>query len=374
MQRVRFLCKKCPDLEWSGVLFYEVEGSIRQPEQLKITLKDLLLMDIGTKGQTSFEWTEEITMYIMDNDLEDCIMGHIHSHNTMPVFFSGTDNEELEDNTPNHNMYLSVIVNNMGDIMGKLAFMAKPTSFASKDENGEEYEYTLEDDSIGYLMYHVCDFGVVEPVVDEEFVKRYEELEEKRNKKTYVPTTTYNSAPINNYNKLPERKVDGPAKGLNYNQGKQYLEQDWEDQVAINDPLFVSDKFSGKLSKEQSIADNFKDNEDLAPTIEVAFAFYVLRLGLSEDTDMDIDEVAADVEAEINTNMLPDIIKEKYEFFFDSYFDDTSEEYGSEDGYMKVLDEVIETYEVSTVAFMGDIVKVLKEYKTELLSVTSTQS
>ena len=347
---------------------------MKDPENMKIILKDLLLMDIGTGGATSFEWTEEITIYVMENDLEDYVLGHIHSHHNMAVFFSVTDKEELEDNTPNHNIYLSVIVNNMGHIIGRLAFMAKPTSFTAKDENGVEYEFPLEDDSTGYLMYHECDFGIVEPVVDEEFAKRYEELEEKRKKKTYTPTPSYGSAHINNYDKLPERKIDGPAKGLNYKQSKDYIEEAWEDQVGINDPLFASDKFSGKLSKDKSIADNFKDNEDLAPTMEVAFAFFVLRLGLEDDLDTDIDEVATDVESQINTNMLPEIIKEKYEYFFDSFFDDTSEKYSGDDAFMAVLEEVIETYEVCTLSFMADIVKALKEYKVELLSVSTTKA
>lgn len=49
--------------------------------------------------------------------LEECRIGHIHSHNTMGVFFSGTDWGELEDNAPNHNYYLSLIVNNFMDFL-----------------------------------------------------------------------------------------------------------------------------------------------------------------------------------------------------------------------------------------------------------------
>ena len=40
-------------------------------------------------------------------------VGHIHSHNVMRVFFSGTDMDELHDNAPSHNFYVSLIVNNL---------------------------------------------------------------------------------------------------------------------------------------------------------------------------------------------------------------------------------------------------------------------
>ena len=66
-------------------------------------------------------------------------MGHIHSHNSMDVFFSATDMEELEDNSPNHAFYLSLIVNNAGDRMAKVSLFSKgfevEANHSFKDEN-----------------------------------------------------------------------------------------------------------------------------------------------------------------------------------------------------------------------------------------------
>jgi hypothetical protein len=54
----------------------------------------------------------------------------------MNVFFSGTDMGELNDNSPKHNIYLSLIVNNYLDMTAKLAFIGKPYSYVCKDDKG----------------------------------------------------------------------------------------------------------------------------------------------------------------------------------------------------------------------------------------------
>lgn len=68
----------------------------------------------------------------------------IHSHNTFGVFFSGTDMEELEDNAPCYNFYLSLIVNNALDFEAKIAFIGEGSvnqeiQYKALDNNGEEY-------------------------------------------------------------------------------------------------------------------------------------------------------------------------------------------------------------------------------------------
>ena len=63
------------------------------------------------------------------------------------VFFSGTDTSELEDNSENHNFYLSVIVNNAGNITGKVGITAtsnvpdegQDIVYIAVDEEGEDY-------------------------------------------------------------------------------------------------------------------------------------------------------------------------------------------------------------------------------------------
>lgn len=47
------------------------------------------------------------------------------SHNNMKSYFSGTDMGELHNNAPNHTYYLSLIVNNAGEYVAKLAYIGK---------------------------------------------------------------------------------------------------------------------------------------------------------------------------------------------------------------------------------------------------------
>lgn len=112
-----FLCQTINDIEWSGVLFIKkVEGELENPETLKFEAIDMYLMDIGSHTYTEFEYGPELVNAYDENEElmgEGVRTAMIHSHHNMPVYFSGTDVEELEDNTPEDvDMYLSLIVNN----------------------------------------------------------------------------------------------------------------------------------------------------------------------------------------------------------------------------------------------------------------------
>src|SRR5210317_1332619 len=67
LNKVRFLCKSMPKEEWSGVLFYETKGTIKEPENVEFILKDIYLMDKGSAAFTSYELDEELIGYKMDN-------------------------------------------------------------------------------------------------------------------------------------------------------------------------------------------------------------------------------------------------------------------------------------------------------------------
>ena len=78
-----YLCNKIPYQEWSGVLFYRVQGSIKDPENMICTLEDIYPMDKGSQTATDYEFDTSIFKHMEENNLEDCVMGHIHSHNSM---------------------------------------------------------------------------------------------------------------------------------------------------------------------------------------------------------------------------------------------------------------------------------------------------
>lgn len=155
LDKIRYLCRVIPMVEWSGILLYETTGSIQDPDNMVITLKDIILMNKGSKAYTEYSFNEQkrdqsgYTDRHIDycEEVEDAIfwqIGHIHSHNNMNVFFSGTDMEELNDNSPCHNFYLSLIVNNRLDFEAKISFVAKAeveggAKYVALDANGEEY-------------------------------------------------------------------------------------------------------------------------------------------------------------------------------------------------------------------------------------------
>ena len=161
--QIQYLCQQIAKVEWSGILFYKTEGSIQNPETFKIILEDILPLHKGTSTYTEYTFDERVVEYMMENEhLEECRIGHIHSHNTMGVFFSGTDWSELEDNASNHNYYLSLIVNNFMDFCAKVCFIAEAKNeifnFEAKDEQGKRYTVSSGDYSVPHrIIVYDCD-------------------------------------------------------------------------------------------------------------------------------------------------------------------------------------------------------------------------
>jgi hypothetical protein len=180
VDKVKYLCRAIPKVEWSGVLFFKFLGNMQKPETVSIELVDIYLMDKGSSTYTEYSSDETIVEHIMSNpDLLSCHRGQIHSHNVMNVFFSGTDMSELNDNSEFYNFYLSVIVNNWMDFKAKVAFRAKVASsdfsYTARDEQGNNYtgfrKQIVEKEVL--IVYDCnCQLPTEEIVVPDEFKKR----------------------------------------------------------------------------------------------------------------------------------------------------------------------------------------------------------
>lgn len=81
-RKIREWCLQFPDQEWSGTLFYTVEGSFADGT-FTATCRDIYVSDIGSGGYTEFDHKADIVTYADENDLLDCHQGLIHSHNKM---------------------------------------------------------------------------------------------------------------------------------------------------------------------------------------------------------------------------------------------------------------------------------------------------
>jgi len=200
LDKIRYLCQKIADVEWSGPCFYKHEGSISDPKNFKITLTDVLPLDKGTKVYTEYKLDGDFVDYMIDVGGEDALdwcMGHCHSHNTFDVFFSGTDQKELLDNAPNFNFYLSLIVNNAGEMVARVAFAVTAEKtihnvpLYGTNEKGERYIFSKESQTIKStkFYYHDCDIIAKKEVltVPQHFIDRVHLLNNPPKKEYIAP-------------------------------------------------------------------------------------------------------------------------------------------------------------------------------------------
>lgn len=141
---IRDLCNACKGHEWSGVLFYSVEGSF-EANNLVIKCEDILLMDEGSSGHTQFYESPEIAEFMMEKELyEGIYTGLIHSHGGMSAFFSGEDMGTIKKEGTDRNHYVSLVVsdekNYVAKITRKVITTAKIHSIATVTKSYNTFE------------------------------------------------------------------------------------------------------------------------------------------------------------------------------------------------------------------------------------------
>lgn len=204
ISKIHYLCFRIDDVEWSGVLFYTVKGSVKDLNNLEITIEDVYLMDKGTAGSTSYEINADLISFMMKNEKhKDYLRGHVHSHNTMATGFSNTDMSELEDNSQFYNCYLSVIVNNEMSVSAKLAFKGKQevkseSLMSYKDINGKNIKKKDKENTKKDVLFIADCKPIFYFNVPDEFCNRIDEVikQSEKKKKTFnkdlAQTSLYN--------------------------------------------------------------------------------------------------------------------------------------------------------------------------------------
>tara|TARA_R100001463_G_scaffold63888_2_gene116924 strand:+ start:1650 stop:2492 length:843 start_codon:yes stop_codon:yes gene_type:complete len=116
---VNYFLKKFPSTEWSGPAWYKPHFKKGERFPKGFTLMHFHPVDLGHGTATTIEAgdTAKILEYTWKNypETEKCMMGIIHSHHTMGAFFSGTDTNCIEDNSPIKNFYCSTVVASQKD-------------------------------------------------------------------------------------------------------------------------------------------------------------------------------------------------------------------------------------------------------------------
>lgn len=183
--KIRHLCSKVHDVEWSGTLFYRVEGSL-DDGTFKATCIDICVMDIGTGGYTEFKDTEDIISYRLEHDLlhAGIYEALIHSHNNMNAFFSGTDVNTLIDEGTDLNHFLSLIVCNAGQYVARITRKLKTVT---KAEANIVYTKTVKYDTFEGETKILSDNERTEATKTEEKQEEVVEYFELRINKTEVP-------------------------------------------------------------------------------------------------------------------------------------------------------------------------------------------
>lgn len=215
LSQIDYLHNKVGQFEWIGVLLYTKEaGDIPDGNTLVLRAHKLYLMDIGTTAHTQATIDAEEVLGMYDNvpDIMDLKQGLIHTHHIMTTFFSGEDWSELEDNTPLHNYYLSLIVNFDGKYSAKVAYMANvEENFTFKGCDDQSFTTSRSKKVLITLDMNIEKEGVL---VDEPFEKRYEEVKEAKT----VITTYVGGYPKGPYHAWP--KHDEPVTYKRIDQGE----------------------------------------------------------------------------------------------------------------------------------------------------------
>lgn len=278
LYKIKYLCQIIPKVEWSGILLYDVLGSITDIKNFKIILKDIIPMDKGNSTYTEFNFNEkkrDQSGYI-DRHIDYCDeveeamswkLGIIHSHNTMGVFFSATDISELIENAPKHNFYLSFIVNNKMDFMAKVAILGDTSSkitseYIGLNEFGEEFVINVAESEYKNkrIFSYDCDIHVEgnknSPIHIPIFERTLFEVIENstpRHSVSYSTSTQYKGYNTNNTyvdsktNKISGKTITNKTKSfknfINYN----VSEDDFSDEAI----LVTKGLLNGGLPKEE---------------------------------------------------------------------------------------------------------------------------
>ena len=241
-EKIRYLLRKFPSTEWSGILFYKHSGSFEN-EDLEIYCEDIYPMDLGSGTFTDFKMDESVVGYIAENiDLFSCEMGLVHSHHHMGAFFSGTDTATLRSEGADTNCFVSLIVDTKGTYQAAITRRVQKTTEVVTKNLASSYKFfgegeiktdedpmsestkVIDSDVIEYFMLDVEREVVDNPL---SFLDtRFDEIQDR--KKEQKPSTTWPAL----IDELPLQK----NRHSNYSQQYLFPKEEMEELETIWEP------------------------------------------------------------------------------------------------------------------------------------------
>lgn len=336
MSQIDYLHKIVGSVEWSGVLVYKVnKGSIEDYKNLEVEVLEILPMDVGTSGYTEYELSsaDDYTFnnlcdrVMMDENLK---IGHIHTHHGMSCFFSGTDTQELHDNAPNHNYYLSLIVNfkDFSNWCAKIALVGEERQTGTlaskfKGTKGDMVENFVEINNTKEVLYTIK-MNIDAPVTElDEFKTRVLELNKERGRK-YENTRQFTNVNGKNVNisfqgfqrqgnlfdQPGHQKRQFSAAGMNVKGGK-FKPLDLSEQnitAFANKVLAIDENPTGNLHTNISVLDGPLSSDH--PESEIQKQLYVDSM--LENFDLLFEkhfETSVDIGDENSVKLVEDVVK-----------------------------------------------------------------
>jgi hypothetical protein len=241
----------------------------------------------------------------------------------MSVYFSGTDLDELKENAPNHNIYLSLIVNNYMEFCAKVCFTAKAeenkeVTFLARDENGVPYNYSVEGVNIhkDKLICYDCDIQSPSTSIEvsEDFVNRTKAIIQK------VETTKFtNGYGGNTWTRGWDEGGWGAENATtsfkNFYDFSQKSVKSFDTRKATN-----KDFKSNNRSIQERIGNMVEDGDDYDFVIE-AFVIDVLNFGRSITNSKDVESILNQyIKAGVSKESLAEKIEKEYLTIYNKFF------------------------------------------------------
>lgn len=336
-KKIREWCYHFPNKEWSGTLFYSVEGSF-EDNTLVITCKDIYISDIGSATYTEFDHGADIVSYQAMNDLLDCYTGLIHSHNQMATFFSGTDRSTLIEEGMEMPHFLSLIVNNAGIYTAKITrrvkLQASKISYPTfgGEEHSEEVETTINE----YLEAFPLEISIQEDTsIKDEVLQRIKEIEEdkkiKEPKKSFIEKDDgfdWNSDKLSEKQTqfIPKKVPVQPSlfsdkSWINIEMPQQLAQRTFVQLLTGSITLGYGEKFDTEKwcsIMEKVYIRRFPDEQELESWLDLYIEFLTWYVIWEEVYDVDSDVIAKVVSAKLLSmceqlpdNKILDMIKAK---------------------------------------------------------------
>mgnify|MGYP002515424929 CR=1 FL=1 len=281
--KIRLLLDNIRNIEWSGVLFYDIEGSF-EDNSLKIICKDILPMDIGNATYTEWDMNADVVSYIVDHpELVGSYQGLVHSHHAMTTFFSSTDTGTLKEEGTDVNHFVSLIVNNEGTYNAAIT-----RKVDVKNDVYSVYTYKSFGDVAveGKTNYTECKTCI-------EYFYLDIEVEKSENN---------NSELLDRINKLKEPKVKTYTPSFN-SSNREYWPYTELDKNTVN-----------KESKQKELFTDFKEE---ALTEWYVKQILTCNILIPKNNKVSINEIAE----KLDSFLEPRFNNEEYEHFMSNYID-----------------------------------------------------